>query len=173
MATKTTKKAPAKRPAAKKVAPAKKAAPKKTARAAAPVMEEAVIITTPEMHAHHDHGCGCGGHGDCGKDCGCGGHCGCHGCQCGGGCWRFIKKLFWFLVIFALGFAACMCVCRYGNHGRRAPKMPVEFVNGCLDVTQIKCAEFASKVTVADVNNDNCITREEYRAFKKKMHKHK
>lgn len=164
MAQKTVKKAPAKRPAAKK------ATVKKTTRTA-PVVEEMVIDDAPHMHqdpehhCHHDGGkCTCG-HG--GVDCGCHGNCGCHS----GGCWGFIKKLFWFLVIFALGFAACLCVCSYGHRGHRGPKMPVEFVNGCLDTSKIKSAEFAEKVMTADVNNDNCISREEYRAVKKQMRK--
>lgn len=164
MAQKSVKKAPV-----KKTAAAKKAAPKKAVRASR-IIEEEMIVDAPEMHhphhehmahPHHEHACGCG------SACACHGNRG--GCQCGGGCWGFIKKLFWFFVIFALGFVACMCVCRYGHHGHKGPKMPVEFVNGCLDVSKIKCAEFAQRVMVADVNNDNCISREEYRAFKKQM----
>ncbi len=158
MATKTTKKAPA-----KKAAATKKAAPKKTVRPA-PVAEDIIIMDARDMHhAHHaghgDHGCGCGG------NCGCGCHDG--ACKCGGGCWGVIKKIFWFLVVFALGFAACMFLCNGSYNGRRGPKMPVEFVNGCLDVAQIKCPEFAKRVMMADANRDNCITRDEYRAFKK------
>ena len=172
MATKTTKKAPA-----KKTTAAKKAAPKKTVRTAkAPVTEDIIIMDAHEMHHHdHEHGCGCGGDCGCGGNCGCGKNgmdCGCHGhCACRGGCWGFVKKLFWLLVVFALGFAACMCLCDGRHGGRRGPKMPVEFVNGCLDTTKIACPEFATKVLAADANNDNCITRDEYKAFKKTMRK--
>ena len=152
MAQKPVKKTPAKKSASVKRA---------TARRAAPIADDVIIIS--EHDAHHEHaGCGChAGH-----------HCGCmngNPCKCGGGFWRFIKRLFWFLVIFALGFATCMLLCSHGPRHHRGPKMPIEFVNGCLDMNKIECPEFRAKLMKADMNNDGCVSREEYRTVKQAM----
>ena len=157
MAQKPVKKTPA-----KKAAAARKTTTKATAKKTAPVTDDVIIITGPDTQ--HDHaGCGC--HHPC--------HCGCaqgNPCKCGGGFWRFIKKLFWFLVIFALGFAACALLCNnHGPRGPRGPKMPIEFVNGCLDMEKIPCPEMKTKLMAADVNNDGCVSREEYKAVKAQM----
>ncbi len=154
-----TKKAPVKKAATKTVAvkkaPAKKAPVKKTAPAA--MAETKIVTPAPETFA-----CGCGG------NCACGGHCGeHHGEHTGGGFGRFIKKLIIVLIIFALGFAAAkMLYFNKPNH-MRGPR--AEFVNGCLDVTTITCPKMLESLTVMDVNADNCISRDEYRAFMKQM----
>ncbi|MDE6571409.1 MAG: hypothetical protein K2L95_04315 [Alphaproteobacteria bacterium] len=148
MAQKPVKKAPV-----KKAAPVKKTTTKKTVKAA-PARD---MAATMPMHEHH----GCGAH--CGCGCQNGGT-----CKCGGGFWRFVKKLFWFLVIFALGFAACMFLCDKPHNGR-GPKMPVVFVNGCLDMAQVPCPKMQNALVAADVNGDGCITRDEYRAVKKEL----
>ena len=150
MAQKPVKKAPA-----KKSAPVKKTTTKKTVKA--PVNEPMAAMPAHEHHAHH----GCGAH------CGCGCQDG-RACKCGGGFWRFVKNLFWFLVIFALGFAACMFLCDKPHH-MRGPKMPVVFVNGCLDMAQVPCPKLQAALASADVNGDGCVTRDEYRAVKKQL----
>lgn len=143
MAKKPVKKAAApKKPVAKKTV-AKKPVAKKVAPAAAPVAP----VVAPTCAA----GCGCG-------------------CKRGGFC-RFVKKLIVFIIIFALGFTvAKMCPC--GKRMHRGPQMPMpEFVNGCLDLSSVKCPEMAEKVTLADANADGCITSEEFKSFRKEMRK--
>ena len=96
-------------------------------------------------------------------------------CTCVGhrhGFWHFMKKLLIFAIVFALGIAVCKYTCcakKFGKgkmHGKFG--MEQKFVNGCLDLTHIKCPEMAEKIAMADVNGDGCITPEEFRAFKKK-----
>ncbi|MDR1207022.1 MAG: hypothetical protein LBK26_01250 [Rickettsiales bacterium] len=91
-------------------------------------------------------------------------NCGC-ACGCRGGFWRFVKKLIIFAIIFALGFAACkFCCC--GHHGMKK-HMRFAFVEGCLDVSKIKCPEMLQKVMAANANGDDCITKEELAVWKK------
>lgn len=112
--------------------------------------------------------CKCGTNCACGAKCVCGDKCACHR----GGCkfCRVVKKLIVFLVIFALGFAAAqLCCC-----GKKGPKFMqrgprVHFVNGCVDMAAVKCPKLAESLANMDINGDGCITREEYRAVKKKM----
>lgn len=139
MPAKTTKKTTVKKPVAKK-ATVKKAATKK-------VVAEEVKEFVPETHE-----CACG------HEC----KCGCHG-GCGSKFGRFLKKLIIALVIFALGFAAAK-MCDYGRHFR-TPR--VDFDNGCLDVASVKCPALAEKLPLMDVNKDGCISKEEYKMFKK------
>lgn len=159
MAQKPVKKTAAKtavKPAAKKTAVKKVAAKKPTVKAAAPKDVKEVIAPAPEMHA-----CGCG------ADCKCGADCACHnGKSCHGGCkfGRFIKKLLLVLIAFALGFAAAkMCCC--DKPCMRGPR--VHFVEGCMDVSSVKCPKMQEALPMMDINQDGCITREEYREFKK------
>lgn len=148
MAQKTVKKAAAK-PVAKK-APVKKVAAKKPAAKKATVKEVKMAAPVMEMHA-----CGCG------ADC----HC-CGGCKCGASKFgRFVRKLVVFLVIFALGFAAAkLCCCGPRHHGPR-----MHFVNGCLDTASVKCPKLAAALPAMDINQDGCITRDEFRQVKRNM----
>lgn len=149
-----TKKAPVKKAAVKK-APAKKTPVKKTATAA--TAETKIVTPASETFA-----CGCG------NNCACGGHCGEHHAEhTGGGFGRFIKKLIIVLIIFALGFAAAKMLYFSKPQHMRHPR--AEFVNGCLDVTTITCPKMMESLTVMDVNSDNCISRDEYRAFMKQV----
>ena len=148
MAQKTVKKAAAK-PVAKK-APVKKVAAKKPAAKKATVKEVKMVAPVMEQHA-----CGCG------ADC----HC-CGGCKCGASKFgRFVRKLVVFLVIFALGFAAAkLCCCGPRHHGPR-----MHFVNGCLDAASVKCPKLAAALPAMDINQDGCITRDEFRQVKRNM----
>ena len=47
------------------------------------------------------------------------------------------------------------------NRGMHMQEM---FVNGCLDTAKIPNPDMAEKVKAADVNNDGCITKEEFDA---------
>lgn len=150
MAQKTVKKTTAK-PAATKKAPVKKAAPaaKKTVAKKAAVKEVKMAAPVMEMHK-----CGCG------ADCHCGSACKCGGSKFG----RFMRKLILFVIIFALGFAAAQ-LCRGPHH--HGPR--VHFVNGCLDVSSVKCPKLQSALPAMDINQDGCITRDEFRAVKRQM----
>ena len=137
---------------------AKKAAAKKTTRATVKP------VVAPEMVAS-EHTCKCGGECHCGANCQCGTECACHTCKHGSRFWRFVKKLIIFIIIFALGFAAAkFCPC---NHHPRAPRL--HFVNGCVDVASVKCPKLAAALPAMDINQDGCITREEYKLVKQKM----
>lgn len=122
----------------------------KPAMKKAPVKKAAAKKVTPAPMAAHT----C----PCGNDC----HCGTP-CKCGGA----LKKIVIFLVIFALGFAATKYLDGGCKHMRRGPR--VEFTNGCLDMASVKCPKLAEALPAMDINQDGCITREEYRAVKKQM----
>lgn len=124
-----------------KKAVAKKAPAKKVVKPAV-----AAPVAAPAVAAAPACGCGCG-------------------CKCGG-FGRFVKKLVVFLVIFALGFAAAKFCPHMGKRFHKGP----EFVNGCMDVTKIKCPVMLEKIQTLDADANGCITREEFRAGKKEMH---
>ncbi len=153
MATKTTKK-PAAKPVAKK-APAKKVVVKKTA-VKKPATEKKIVAAAPVAHECH-----CGHTCKCSEPC----KCACHsGCKFG----RIVKKLIVFLVIFALGFAAAkFCPCAKKGPWMRGPR--VEFTNGCLDTASVKCQKLLEALPAMDINQDGCITRDEFRAVKREM----
>lgn len=141
-----TKKTTAKKPVAKKAvaknAPAKKVAAKKT-----PVKQ--VVAPVVEMHP-----CGCD------KTCPCGGNCECKKHHCG-----FWKKLIVVLVFFALGFAAAKLM----PCPKRAKMPKPQFDdNGCLVV---KCPKMVEKMAQIDINNDGCVDKSEFKAFKREMRK--
>ncbi len=170
MAQKTVKKTAAKT-ANTKAATAKKAPVKKAAAAKKPVAKKAVA---PEkmvaMPAQDMHTCGCGADCKCGATCGCGADCKCD-CHCNEqkprcGFGRFMKKLIITLIVFALGFAAAKLVCcdKYHMRGPRA-----EFVNGCLDAASVKCPKLLEALPAMDINQDGCITKDEYKIVKKQM----
>jgi len=151
MAQKTVKKTTTKTAAAKK-APVKKAAPRKTVAKPAVAIEEKATMAPMEKYP-----CGCD------KDCACGGKCGCHG---HGGFARFFRKLIVALILFALGFASAKMFC-CNHYGPRGPR--VQFIDGCMDVESVKCPKLVAALPAMDINQDGCITREEYRAVKKEM----
>lgn len=150
MAQKTVKKATAK-PAAKK-APIKKVAAKKPVAKKAAVKEAKMATPIVETHA-----CGCG------ADC----HC-CAGCKCSASRFgRFVRKLVVFLIIFALGWFAASFV--HENEGRHHQGPRMHFVNGCLDVASVKCPKMQAALPAMDINQDGCITRDEFRQVKRNM----
>ncbi len=149
MAQKPVKKTAAK-PAATKKATVKKVAPKKAAqKAVKQTAAEKKVVMPAEMH----HEC------NCGKDCAC-------ARKSARGFGRFLRKLIFALIIFALGFAAAKMYCcdRRPMRGAR-----VHFVNGCLDTASVKCPKMQEMLPMMDANQDNCISREEYKAVKKEM----
>lgn len=95
-------------------------------------------------------------------ECTCGGHCHCHGrAHC-------LKHI----VILALVFALGMVVGKFlpcGHGHKPMPQMHPVFVNGCLDMESIACPKMQEKLATADVNADECISIEEYRAVKQAM----
>ena len=146
MAKQTAKKTATKKTVAKKAAP-KTAAKKTTTKTATKK-----VIVTPVVETMP---CGCD------KNCACGGNCHCGHHKCG-----FFKKLILFLVIFALGFASAkVCCCNKGGYGPRP-----EFENGCL---VIKCPKMAQMAPMMDANHDGCISKDEFRAFRKEMKRQK
>ena len=151
MPAKKTVKKPVAKPATAKKTTVKKTAAKKPA--AKKVVVEEVKEVAPEMHE-----CACGHECKCDRDC----KCGCHG---GSKFGRFIMKLIIVLIIFALGFAAAKFV--DGGRDFRGPR--VDFDNGCLDVSSVKCPEMQAVLPIMDVDGDGCITRDEYRAVKQEM----
>lgn len=119
-----TKKTTAAKKTVIKEAAVKKPAVKKTTVKKAPVQELKQVAPAPEMN---DTKCACGSECTCGADCKCK--------RSGSKFGRFMWKLIVALIIFALGFAAAkLCGPDCGFRGPR-----VEFANGCLDVTSVKC----------------------------------
>lgn len=99
-------------------------------------------------------------------ECGCDDRCKCH---CHGGA-HWLKHVIVWAIIFALGMVAGKMFCC--DHGfKHMPKMHPVFVNGCLNMESIDCPKMAEKLAGADVNGDNCISIEEYKAIKKEMRK--
>ncbi len=95
-------------------------------------------------------------------------------CGCRKGFGHFLKKLIIFIIIFALGFAACKFLCCDKHHGKfRGEFAKPEFVNGCLDTSKIKNPKKAQKIAMfasnADVDSNGCVTVEEFKAAKKEM----
>lgn len=95
----------------------------------------------------------------CGTDC----PCGCHKHGTG----HRIKHIVVLLLVFILGYACGKMMC-CGKH--RMPHMPhmqhPVFTNGCLDMQSIQSQKMQEVLMSADVNGDNCISVEEYKAFK-------
>lgn len=107
--------------------------------------------TNVKMAPVAEHKCGCG------EDC----HCHCHGSA------HWVKHVFVWAIIFALGMA-CGKMMDCGHHGKRMmyQKHPV-FTNGCLDIQSIECPKMQEDIVKADVNGDSCISIEEYKVWKK------
>lgn len=133
--------------------PAKKSTTKKTVTKKAAV-KRAAVKPAPVM----EHKC------ECGENC----KCHCHGRA------HFIKHIIVWAIIFALGMVCGKLVCcGHGMH-KHMQKMHPVFVNGCLDMQSIECPKMQEKLASADVNGDECISIEEYKAVKKEMrHVHK
>lgn len=95
----------------------------------------------------------------CGTDC----PCGCHKHAAG----HRIKHIIVLLLVFILGYACGKMVC-CGKH--RMPHMPQMqhpvFTNGCLDMQSVQSQKMQEILMSADANGDNCISIEEYKAFK-------
>ena len=116
----------------------KKAPAKKISAKTAPVMK---------------HECGCG------RDC----PCGCHK----HGTAHVVKHIIVWAIIFALGLA-CGKMMNCGHHKKMyRKKMQPVFTNGCLDMASIKCPKMSEEIIKADMNGDNCISVEEYKAWKR------
>lgn len=172
MATKTTKKTTAKPVAAKKTV--KKVSPKKTTRATSAKSAPKMNMMASDVVMNDMHNCKCGANCHCGADCKCGSKCNCGtGCNCGSKCkchchgfGHFIKKLIIALILLALGFAAAkVCCCGKGMRGPR-----VHFAqNGCMVEESVKCPKLRELLPAMDINQDGCITREEYREIKRQM----
>ena len=155
MPTKPVKKTTVKSTAAKKTvakkATVKKPAVKKTVpQAAKPDTAAMKHVVAAPVEAHAPQ---C----PCGPECKCGGDCKCarRGSRFG----RFVIKLIVALIIFALGFAAAKLV----DNGRAfGPR--VDFDDGCLVVSSVKCPQLQALLPVMDMDQDGCISREEFRA---------
>lgn len=81
------------------------------------------------------------------------------------------KKFIHLLCAFILGILVAQLFCFCGcDHHKRAPR--VHFVNGCVDVTTVKCPKMLEQLPNMDKNGDGCITRTELRAAKRAMRHH-
>nr|MBQ0091595.1 hypothetical protein [Candidatus Enterousia merdequi] len=109
-----------------------------------PVAKKAIAKTTPVV----EHKCECGGH--C--------HCRAH----------VVKHIILLVVVFALGMI-CGRILLCGHGYKHFQKTHPVFVNGCLDMNSIKCPKMQEKLLAADVDANNCISIEEYKAVKKEM----
>lgn len=145
MAEKTTKKVVKKTTVKKTVA--KKAPAKKTVAKKAPEMK----VAAPVVETHK---CGCD------AACPCGGNCECKKHHCG-----FWKKLIVVLVFFALGFATAKVI---PCHKHAKMPRPQFDDNGCLVV---KCPKMVEMLPQIDANNDGCVDKSEFKAFKHEMRK--
>lgn len=126
--------------------PAKKSVAKKATKKGA--ARKPVVKAAPVM----EHKC------ECGEHC----HCHCHGRA------HWLKHVIVWAIIFALGMVVGKMMC-FGLHHKHMPQMHPVFVNGCLDTSSIECPKMQEKLAAADVNGDECISIEEYRATKKEM----
>ena len=130
---------------------------KKTVAKKAPV-KKSTAKKAPEKkvmaHVVETHKCGCD------NSCPCGGECKCHKHHCG-----FWKKLIVVLVFFGLGFAAAQMIPCKKHHKMPRPQFDD---NGCLVV---KCQKMIDKMAEIDINDDGCVDKAEFKAFKRSMRK--
>lgn len=96
----------------------------------------------------------------CGEQC----HCHCHGSA------HWVKHLIVWAIIFALGMV-CGKMLDCGHGPKHMPKLHPVFEEGCLKMDSIKCPKMLEKLATADVNGDNCVSVEEFKALKKEMKK--
>lgn len=113
-------------------------------------VKKAVAKPAPVM----EHKC------ECGENC----RCHCHGRA------HWVKHIIVWAIIFALGMVCCKMFCCCGGMKHMKKMQPV-FVNGCLDMASIQCPKMQEKLLTADVNGDECVSVEEYKAVKKEMKK--
>ena len=97
--------------------------------------------------------------------CECGEHCHCHGSA------HWVKHVIVWAIIFALGMVCGKLVCCGGHGMKHMSKMHPVFVNGCLDMESVKCPKMQEKLATADVDGNECISVEEFKAVKKEMRK--
>ncbi|MCQ2574791.1 MAG: hypothetical protein MJ156_01645 [Alphaproteobacteria bacterium] len=96
-------------------------------------------------------------------------------CTCGCHKHSAVKKILLLLMVFALGFVCAKmtsapCPMHKAMMQKHRAQHPV-FTNGCLDMQSIKNTKLLEVVAKADVNNDGCISIEEYKAARKEMFK--
>ena len=98
--------------------------------------------------------------------CMCSENCHCHGRA------HLVKHIIAWAIIFALGMVCGKMFCCGCHHGmKHMPKMNPVFENGCLKTDSISCPKMAEKLMAADMNGDDCISIEEYKAVKMEMKK--
>ena len=119
---------------------------KTTKKTVKPVAKRNVVVPAADAH-----------------ECHCGGACAC-GCHHG----KF-KKFIVLLIVFLLGFAVAKLTCCHGRHGM--PKMHPRFENGCLVMDSVKCPKMQEALVNADADMNGCITRAEFGAVRRAMHK--
>lgn len=120
----------------------------KKATAKKPAVKKATVKPAPVM----EHKCNC----EAGCPCGCHKH----------GAAHIIKHIIVWAIIFALGMACGKMMCCKKMHKPMQAKHVV-FTNGCLDMASISCPKMAEEIMTADVNADECVSIEEYKAWKK------
>ncbi len=94
----------------------------------------------------------------CGPDC----PCGCH--KHGAG--HRVKHIIILLIVFIIGCVCGKMMCFKGKMMMGPVKHHPVFTNGCLDMQSVKCPKMQEMLMTADVNGDNCISIEEYKAQK-------
>ena len=75
------------------------------------------------------------------------------------------------IIFFLLGMLVYHMFFCDGHHPRYVPR--VQFVNGCVDVTTVKCPKMLEDLPTIDADHDGCVTKTELRAAKKMMRHHK
>ncbi len=80
------------------------------------------------------------------------------------------KKFMYLTIMFVLGIFVGQLFCFCGCDHHKRPR--VDFVNGCVDVTSVKCPEMLAQLPTMDTNGDGCITKQEMRATQKHMRHH-
>ena len=160
--TKTAKTATAKKTTTNRATTARR--PATTRRPAKPSVDTARPVVEPVMEK-----CPCGHDCKCAPEC----HCG-DNCHCGdgakytrGGFGRFMVKLIMILIVFALGFG----VAKVLDDGRYFPGAHVDFDDGCLDTSSVKCPQLQLAVPIMDMDQDGCITRAEFDAVYAELHR--
>ena len=124
---------------------------KKTKKITKTTVKKSTVKPEPAM----DHTCLCG------ERC----NCHCHGYA------HWVKHVVAWAIIFALGMVCGKMICGCNHHGKYIPKLNPVFENGCLQMDSIECPKMTEKLMAADVNGDNCISMQEYKAVKVEMRK--
>lgn len=99
-------------------------------------------------------------------------------CNCGGKCCccrghRFIKFCIKLILLCLVFFAGALTAPWFMRHGHDAMMRHVQFdENNCLVYDSVKCPKMLESLRNADVNNDGCVSREEFRAAVAPKHHH-